>query len=561
MVPPCFRQRCPSGMDRSPPLPPASARPRSPDDEPVPPDLLVLDAPAAARLRVLLSTRGYRPEFTDGVPDYMRWVPSVPSTHADRPPVLTALDPLAAALFADLPGTATITPEQFAGSDPRQRFVRSTARGSWVPGQAGFPGELRGAVATVGGPDGIEPLIAVDTARCEPRVLDHTDEPEFVELRTLPAAAPPPPATRLRILGGEPGVWGADAGRVRGELDQADLVVALRAGFRSSLERALVVLVAAARGIPCLVDDAGSLRPYVDGELLDILGRADAARLATDAFYRDITGVWLRRRALAAHSEQATWRRLRRGFGLPNPPEPTVSVLVSTIRPHYMPAVIGYLNAQTYRNSEVLVTVDRQDVTAGQRSDWQAMAQFDLHVVQNHDEVPVGELYNEALGRADGEIAVIWDDDDHYGRHHLLDLVLGLRHTSGTIVGKGAEFFHLQSLDLTVQRWHKGRYTDTTWIGGSNLAFQRSEILELGGFPPVSAGYDQRLIERVRAAGKRAYRLPGYEYVATRRASGHTWNPGDGYFLELSARQWPGMALDAAGFDALDDVPPTRRYR
>ncbi len=87
----------------------------------------------------------------------------------------------------------------------------------------------------------------------------------------------------------------------------------------------------------------------------------------------------------------------------------------------------------------------------------------------------------------------------------------GLTHSGALLAGKNAEFFYLEGHDVTVQRWPGGRYTDTSTVGGSNLAMWRMQTLAFGAFRPISLGQDQEFVGRVRAAKLGPYRIHGYE--------------------------------------------------
>lgn len=75
----------------------------------------------------------------------------------------------------------------------------------------------------------------------------------------------------------------------------------------------------------------------------------------------------------------------------------------------------------------------------------------------------------------------------------------------------------------------------------------RSTLADVGGFRPVRRAVDSGLMAAVREGGGSIYRAQGLGFMVRRAASGHTWDPGLGYFLTRSAvsGQWHGFSPSA----------------
>ena len=56
---------------------------------------------------------------------------------------------------------------------------------------------------------------------------------------------------------------------------------------------------------------------------------------------------------------------------------------------------------------------------------------------------------------------------------------------------------------------------------------------------------DLGLIDRLRRAGAVIFRTHPFGYVYHRRESGHTWDPGQKYFLDTAYARWSGIPDDA----------------
>ncbi len=83
--------------------------------------------------------------------------------------------------------------------------------------------------------------------------------------------------------------------------------------------------------------------------------------------------------------------------------------------------------------------------------------------------------------RADGRYVSKWDDDDIYGPDHLLDLVLAHDYSNADLVGKGAEFVHLEASDVTIRRFAIGAERPAVTLAGGTLLLERDRLRDLGG--------------------------------------------------------------------------------
>lgn len=478
-----------------------------------------------------------------------------PTEYRERVTVAAA-DPLALEWMRDVDGVQLPPPTRSDHPDDARRlWVWSGSPFHWIPGVDGNPGDRPDRVVDM---SQIGLRLCVDSRRSNPTLLDRRDRRrriQFTTTRSTPTVAGFDVARDATQQAGRPQVWRDE---VRTACATAEIVAVDPGALRSASEAAFISVCAAMNGVPVVVTDWDvRLTRILHPQFVGAIESIDRARLLDDAYYRDLCGVDLRRLALKHHSEVTAWRTLAPGSA----PEPLVLVMVSTIRPEFLPQVVAYLNAQTHRRFEVHVVVDRVEVSDEQVEDCRASADFAVKIERNADPVSVGEIYNRMMRESTADIAVIWDDDDHYAPDHLLDLVQALEHSSAVIAGKWAEFFHLAGPDLLIQRSPDGRYSDSPSLGGSNLAMWRAQILASGGFRPVMSGYDQELVRRVRESGGTTFRTHGYGYVAARRVAGHTWNPGDDHFIEQSVRQWPGLDLDNAGFGSPADATSRRRHR
>jgi hypothetical protein len=289
------------------------------------------------------------------------------------------------------------------------------------------------------------------------------------------------------------------------------------------VELAMTGVAVNASGLPDRV--ASLLAP----ELREIL----AEPLPDDAspLELELRSVRQRRAALRLHS-------CRFGTGEPGP---TVSALLATRRPQHLPAALRSILAQTYPNLEIVLCLHGVEMPQ-ECATLLASAGRPYEVVT----VPAVETFGAALGiasaRASGSLLTKFDDDDTYGPDHVWDLVLARHYSGATLIGKGAEFLYLEDTDLTIRRWLGRPESDDAIVAGGTMLLGKDDLEHVGGWPPVPRSVDRGLMDLVHRAGAATYKTHPLGYVYHRRAGGgHTWNPGQDYFMGNIRQRWDGL--------------------
>lgn len=260
----------------------------------------------------------------------------------------------------------------------------------------------------------------------------------------------------------------------------------------------------------------------------------------TDPLEWEVLAVRQRRAVMRCHGAPFVLPHLSAGAfpGIVRPP--SVSVLLVTKRLEHVAAVLDAIETQTYPNLEIVLCTHGVELSPGLR----ARVADSTREVQTIA-LPAGHGFGEAIGettaRARGSLVTKFDDDDTYGPEHVWDLVLARHYSGGTLVGKGAEFVYLQTLDTTVRRDPGAPEAFTSVVAGGTMLISRGDLEEVGGWRPVPRSIDRGLIDRVRRAGGLIYRTHPLGYVYHRHSAGHTWDPGLEYFLRGAGMQWPGL--------------------
>lgn len=242
-------------------------------------------------------------------------------------------------------------------------------------------------------------------------------------------------------------------------------------------------------------------------------------------------------------------RRAARRLLAPPADGPTISVLLASNRPQCLADALRSIAAQTVVAHQVLIGLHGP----GWGPEHAALARDlfgEVAVIARFERsVPFGTMLQALSERASGDLVTKWDDDDWYGVHHLEDLAGALDDSGADLVGKAAEFVHLESADLTIRRLATGAERYSSTLSGGTLMLRTDTLAKIGGWAPAPRDVDRLLIRSLRRSGGLVYRTHGFEYVVRRASAGHTWDVDDEYFLEQATDVRAGLDLAFGGID------------
>ncbi|GIF61896.1 glycosyltransferase [Asanoa iriomotensis] len=338
-------------------------------------------------------------------------------------------------------------------------------------------------------------------------------------------------ATRINPRGRRPSAYGADAPRLVLDSPAFDAAALARLRGAGSAEVGLhagPAAVAALCATGVLVDVSGlsvRARAALSPELLAVLEEPPPAGepLAVEA-----RSVRQRRAALRGHAA-----------GLAGASLPAVTAILATRRPALLGPVLAMLAAQTYPNLEIVVCLHGVPAPPSLALD------RPHQVVELPAEISFGGVLGEATARAAGTLVTKVDDDDTYGPEHVWDLVLARHYSGATLVGKGSELVFLEDRGTVLRRSAGAAEAFGQVVAGGTMLLAKGDLEAVGGWRPVPRSVDLGLIQRLARAGGSVYRTHPLGYVYHRRATGHTWDPGEDHFLRHASVTWPAIPPEA----------------
>ena len=154
-----------------------------------------------------------------------------------------------------------------------------------------------------------------------------------------------------------------------------------------------------------------------------------------------------------------------------------------------MVAAVDAVSGQTYPRLELVLALHGDGFDRAAIDRRLHDLEHPARVVEAPGHLPLGRGAQRAADQSSGSLLTKFDDDDLYGPEHLWDLVLAHEYSRADLVGKGAEFVHLEGSDVTLHRFRGGgeRYITTESIAGGALMITRHCFDAVLGWRPIPA--------------------------------------------------------------------------
>lgn len=298
--------------------------------------------------------------------------------------------------------------------------------------------------------------------------------------------------------------------------------------------RAQFLMQAAAAGLPVATSD-------LDSATLRLLSPSILAlyqeRIGSEFDDREEREQAIARGVRAAHHDRRSamsrmgWADVR----------PNVSVVMSTMRPEFLPHALDQLEAQTGVVLESLIGLhgfSAEDIPADVRH---RVNRLGARLFAFPQTAVFGDVLETLSDAASGTFIAKMDDDDWYGEYHLLDLIDAADYSGGTIVGSGVQYVYMNHSSITLRRSIDQAYRYGGHPGGPTIMIRRSDLFDVGGWPRVSRAVDTGLNQRVVESGGTVYQAGPQNFLFNRRSSGHTWKASNEYFYRLARMSWSGL--------------------
>lgn len=226
---------------------------------------------------------------------------------------------------------------------------------------------------------------------------------------------------------------------------------------------------------------------------------------------------------------------------------PTVSVLVSTLRPDDLTSLLKQLLNQTLPTFELILGLHTIELSAGHKK---LIGQLEKRKVsissyKFSNEFNLGTILSELAAKSSGEYIAKMDDDDYYGPEHLRDLLDAAVATGADVVGKAMNYVYLEPLQLTVRRFSANGTQAvelwSDWVCGGTILAKRDKAEAAGWFGNGNTAVDRFLLSGITNNGGKVWRTFGAGYIYRRTFTFHTYVTNYSKYLNGANQQVVGI--------------------
>lgn len=223
---------------------------------------------------------------------------------------------------------------------------------------------------------------------------------------------------------------------------------------------------------------------------------------------------------------------------------PTLTVLVSTIRPWQLEHVFQTVGSQRDVDAELVLLTHgfvADAATIRHLKEQYGVPAVTLLTAGAH--VSLGECLNMCVSAASGEVLTKMDDDDFYAADYLSDQLFALEYSAADVVGKQAHYMFLADRNATLLRFPEWEHRYTRTVMGPTI-MGSADVFRSSPFAAVGSGEDTRFLRDVVAGGGAIYASDRFNYCQQRAAEGHTWKISDEELLASSVLKFFGNYRD-----------------
>ncbi|WP_131106005.1 glycosyltransferase family protein [Ornithinimicrobium sufpigmenti] len=206
--------------------------------------------------------------------------------------------------------------------------------------------------------------------------------------------------------------------------------------------------------------------------------------------------------------------------------DPTVSVVVSTNRPHQVDHVLQQVAAQQDVTPQLVLVSHGFTLPHWVKGRARELGLTDVVTHEVDAALTLGECLNAGIARASGDVVAKFDDDDLYGPYYLADQLRALDYSGADVVGKQAHHLLLNGPGVLMVRFPEREHRFTDMVMGPTLMMRRELAVRMP-FAARTRGEDTHFLRRVLLAGGRVYSSDRYNFIQVRNDEGHTWEATD----------------------------------
>ena len=228
-------------------------------------------------------------------------------------------------------------------------------------------------------------------------------------------------------------------------------------------------------------------------------------------------------------------------------PYPTLSVLVSTLRPEDLTSLLTQLKEQSLQTFELVLGLHTISLNATHKKLIAELKQRKIAVstYSFSSEFKLGTILSTLATNSSGAYIAKMDDDDYYGPEHLRDLLDAALDTGADVVGRAMNYVYLEPLQITVRRFapHGTQAVElwSDWVCGGTILAKRDKAEAAHWFGDGETAVDRFLLSGITNNGGKIWRTFGAGYIYRRTFTFHTYVTNYSKYLNGANEQVVGI--------------------
>jgi len=275
-------------------------------------------------------------------------------------------------------------------------------------------------------------------------------------------------------------------------------------------------------------------------------------KLLTDEHFWEKTSHIGYREVMKKHTYTHRLKDIERSLGYESDDsEPLVSIITCTRRPNMIDRIVENVTRQNHPNCELILVL--QDFSDAQRDEFlnklkskaSNLKRIEV-IVNDSQDITLGERFNHAATHAKGEYIAKMDDDDFYFENYLSDMLIPFTFGDYGLVGKKELYMYLSESNKLIKRFPGMKHREVDFVAGATFVF-RADVFRKYKFNSLNRGEDSDLINRLKADNIKIYAADPFNFIVWRGdVTAHTWNATDEYFLNGKHTQVVADFLDTS---------------
>ena len=251
-------------------------------------------------------------------------------------------------------------------------------------------------------------------------------------------------------------------------------------------------------------------------------------RLLTDEHYWEKTSHLGYREVMTKHTYAHRLVNIEKAIGIDNQrEEPLVSIITCTRRPEMIDRIVTNMTRQNHSNIELILVL--QGFSQSQSEELIGkLKSVDSNIKRvtamiNDSEETLGERFNKAAEKANGEYIAKMDDDDFYFANYLKDMLIPFTFGDYAMVGKKELYMYLSGSQKLIKRFPGMKHQTADFVAGPTFVIKK-EVFDKIKFESRNTGEDSSFVRNLKSAGYKVYASDPFNFIQFRAdPKSHTW--------------------------------------